>query len=1186
MPLNDYLELPFLIHISLVFVLVILSMVITLTILRRKKGVRAERVDRLLKKHKDLFKRLSAHEADLSDDTIKRLKNIGNDKDIEIILEKAADLKEHPLSHFRTLLDAVGVTDRYLDILKNSNSWKQRAFAAEKLGHIGSVRSVPHLLSVVRDTRDEDEDVRATALRALGRIRDKRAIPFLIEALGYPETWLPPRIGEILVSIGEESIEHLIKGLKDYKSATSRGWAAEILGWLEAKSAVPQLLDALFDVSPEVRAKAAGALGKIGDDRAVNKLTELLISDPVPFVRVRIANALGEIGHPAVIDYLINVLKDPEWWVRVRAVEALEQLGDKAVSGLLIALEEDDVEVRRRAAMALERIGYVEKILDEYGKDEYKPELKHVLFLVARAGVIESMTARLTTSQVHLVKNIVRIFGEAGTKEASGPLLELLALTTDWTLKARIIEALGKVDAQEAIPPLINYIKDNEYWVRKSSVDALGILNAQDHVDDIARILDDPNPIARESSLIALSGLKIASHQEKIEKLFLDPSSKVRGTALMTLRELGFTAEREKVIVLLKDTSEEVRIEGIRYFAERRDPKVFNDIIRLLSHGSEAVRQEVVRSLRKINPKSFNSIMHLFNINKLSHGSIAAIIEVAAVVRDKDAHHFLVYMTKCSDALLREKALNAVISFGLEGNEKLFEKGFFDPSEAVRIAALTSVASDAGQKLIEKARALSKDPVDTVRMAFVLAVGALQYATYKALVIDMLNDPSRRVAAGSVISMAALDNSTVVEFFKEREKILQLKKEISLIREELRFKPVVDLIRSRAHKMNNLELSFLLTNNEREYAGDLIKLLNKSVDPDQRVKILEILKFVNISEFFTLILRVMKQDPSVHVRLKAMDVVTSVNRTEEIISILSSMMFDLALEVRCGAAGLLAQYKHPKTLEALFHVLDTSDRQFRETVTTSLSKLLSEETPRLDELVKNVPSTTTRKLGMAWLMGKARKRGALKYLVKLLDDGDSDVRASALGAIGKFRRKQLLSGDDKYLFDTFMDRLGKCIYDPNERVRAAAVNAIVAIGGERAFTIVQSALGDVDEYVRKRAAVGIAKINTKKSLAVLNKKAAQIPHTHSYVRGISYAAGLLYDKAVKHDKIAKSIVDELCPEEKMYYHFKSSSDKSIRLHAFHVLALTSSDRLDDVKQLALKDPLPEVREKARSYLAG
>ncbi len=171
----------------------------------------------------------------------------------------------------RDLYDSTNLTDHYIRLLEKSNSWKKRAFSCEKLGRIGSVKAVPSLLSTVRDVENEDEDVRSSALRALGRIRDPRAIPFLVEALGSPETWLPPRIAEILVMIGKETIEPLIRELSHFESEGRWAWAAEILGTLEAESAAEALMASLMDASPEVRAKVAGALGKIKDVMAIAK---------------------------------------------------------------------------------------------------------------------------------------------------------------------------------------------------------------------------------------------------------------------------------------------------------------------------------------------------------------------------------------------------------------------------------------------------------------------------------------------------------------------------------------------------------------------------------------------------------------------------------------------------------------------------------------------------------------------------------------------------------------------------------------------------------------------------------------------------------------------------------------------------------------------------------------------------
>lgn len=1163
----------FLIIISFVIFFITIMSFLVVIFLRRIGIKKSFKVDKLTRKHKDVLNLLSGENITSSDEIIKRLNTIGDDILIEVLLEKAETIFKKPASHFIHFYDATGITGRYLDILKNSKSWKKRAFAAKKLGQIGSAKSVPLLLSVIRDIKDEDEGVRGTALRALGRIRDKRAIPFLIEALGYPETWLPPRIGEILLSIGEESVDYLIKELKNYQSENRRQWAAEILGYLKAKTATMQLIGALFDISPEVRAKAAGALGQMQDDRAVVKLTELLISDPVPFVRVRVSKALGSIGHPAVIDYLINILKDPEWWVRVRAVESLEQLGEKAVPGLLIALEDDDPEVRKRSAMALDRIGYVEKIIKEYGKGAYKADLRKILFLVARAGVIQSISEALVTSEGDLKKRMVRLLGEAETKEASGPLLELLTHTSEWKLKSRIIESLARIGAKEAIPYLIENLKDNEHWLRRSTVEALGILNATDYADEIVKILEDPNPLARESALKALSGLKITEHSRKIENLLLDPSSKVRSVALQVMRELDLSIDKGKIEKILTDTSEDVRIETVRYFSENIDSSVFSNIIRFLPKGSAGLRKDIVEYVKKVKPAKFQTIINFFNMKNISKEVLASLMEIASVIQDEDSYQFVFSYTESSDEFFREKAFYELVKFGFEENEAIFEKALFDPSKEVRINVLGGIGYNSGKNLLEKAKELSGDPNENVRLALVLAFGASGFSEFRPLIIEMLDDPALKVVAGAFISLALYDDPLVLKRFYAKGNIKEIKEEITNITQDLRFSSIVETIRSRAQKLSILEVDLLLAKDEKGFASDLIKKLKEALDPEIRIKAIDLLKIIATGEFFTSILGVMKKDPSAEVRIRAMETVTSIGREDEVTSALSSMLVDPAPRVRIKAAQLIGKYKNPGALGALLHTMDTSDKQFREAVTSSLSELLRGEPEKISELVKSVPETKTRKLGMAWLMGKTRKRGALTFLVDLLTDNDADVRSSAIGALGKFKNKQLLG--------TFE----KLIYDTNERVRAATVNAISVIDDNRTFEILKTALEDVDQYVRKRAAIGLARIDSKKAVDILKEKSTKFLEMDLYIKGILFASGHTYDKTVYEDEDSKSIVEELCPEKEMFNNFRASSDKNIRLHAFRVLNLFKREDIPDLLAIARKDPSPEIREEAEKHVS-
>ena len=147
-----------------------------------------------------------------------------------------------------------------------------------------------------------------------------------------------------------------------------------MLGEVRAQRAFPSLVRSLADPEDEVRGKAATALGRLGDRRAVGYLLEHLLTDPAPFVRARIASALGQFGGPEVIDRLVRALGDPAWWVRMRSVEALEQIGPVAEGPLLVALDDADPEIRVRAAVALERLGVPDNLVRMIESGERVPE--------------------------------------------------------------------------------------------------------------------------------------------------------------------------------------------------------------------------------------------------------------------------------------------------------------------------------------------------------------------------------------------------------------------------------------------------------------------------------------------------------------------------------------------------------------------------------------------------------------------------------------------------------------------------------------------------------------------------------------------------------------------------------------------------------------------------------------------
>jgi PKD repeat protein len=117
------------------------------------------------------------------------------------------------------------------------------------------------------------------------------------------------------------------------------------------------LVSASKDEVYSVRLNALDALKELDEERAVEPITSVLLSDEETTIRIHAAEALGQIGGEAVVEPLIEALGDENSLVRANVAEALGKVGDERAVGPLTDLLNDDSEsVRRNAEEALERI--------------------------------------------------------------------------------------------------------------------------------------------------------------------------------------------------------------------------------------------------------------------------------------------------------------------------------------------------------------------------------------------------------------------------------------------------------------------------------------------------------------------------------------------------------------------------------------------------------------------------------------------------------------------------------------------------------------------------------------------------------------------------------------------------------------------------------------------------------------
>jgi HEAT repeat protein len=119
-----------------------------------------------------------------------------------------------------------------------------------------------------------------------------------------------------------EAMERLEEGEPEAKCT-----AAYYLGENGDAGCVPALIEALSDPDSHVRRVAAQALGKLGDERAVEPLAELVRDGTQPtHVRCAAVSALGRLNGPKATPVLVRTAQEEQGWLRHSAELALARM--------------------------------------------------------------------------------------------------------------------------------------------------------------------------------------------------------------------------------------------------------------------------------------------------------------------------------------------------------------------------------------------------------------------------------------------------------------------------------------------------------------------------------------------------------------------------------------------------------------------------------------------------------------------------------------------------------------------------------------------------------------------------------------------------------------------------------------------------------------------------------------------
>lgn len=506
--------------------------------------------------------------------------------------------------------------------LKNlkSSSKEVRQQGLTPLYTIREVRSVEPLIEAIQ--KEQDDVLRRYMVEALGVQHDKRSISLFL-TLVTSDSNLVVRYAsvEALAKLGGSVvIDQLMSILQTEPNDELRWYIAYTLGNLQDKRAFSCLLETFSnDESLFVRCAAAKALGKLGENAAVEPLLAIVLQVEAYEVDkahrdllAAAAEGLAELRDPRAVEPLLTTLACKDIETRISIIRSLGSFkNDRVVTHLLTLLETEDANLHAAACDALGEIGDPRAIepLIRMLKSQYN--VIHVSAIRALRAVgdvcaVMPLIAHLQSEkEPYTRREVVDVLDFLEDTRAVEPLAAcLLDHDEDGVVKEAIAITLANFCDPRAVPTLIEALLtcngEDHHHLRVGYIHALGKIGDTRAIGPVSDFLDDPDVHVRTAVCEAFnwSGDKkvlypeIAALKDDFDCYVYKPRSlQVRQHIANSLDEMTSQRLGDVLIKALTDESQFVRLQAVIALGNLCDKRAIEPVAALLA---EADRESYV----------------------------------------------------------------------------------------------------------------------------------------------------------------------------------------------------------------------------------------------------------------------------------------------------------------------------------------------------------------------------------------------------------------------------------------------------------------------------------------------------------------------------------------------------------------------------------------------------------------
>jgi HEAT repeat protein len=462
-----------------------------------------------------------------------------------------------------------------------------------------------------QDTKGEEQEILVIE-QSLSSTLDT-----LVQQLEDEDVMLRVQAQDALVRMGKSAVPTMIK-LLEGQSLELREAAADVLLEMgpEAEEAIPTLIDAIYDKDETMRRAAAFALVGIGRASAIPTLVKALKNNKVG-VRITGAEALNVMGAEAqVASQALHVaLHDENYKVRIYAAATILSFDPSHEEAFLVisrALQLNDANVRAFSAMAISSAEVrshalapplLECARDDNGTVRY--------FALEALGVIGNDSPETVEFLIEGIKNEDIGIGEktsmAGALVNIGkpvvPLVIKLLDNPNDDVRSLALRVLGNIgpEADEAIPFLLNKIKDRDKMIALAAGQALAHIGGKDVVLALTALLEDSEDYVRyyAANTLGYMGPDASEALPSLLKCLEDEEARVRASAAIAIGS--------------------IEIYDARIIKELEERKINDENANVRHWAGEAIRWLNVAKKRErgvVHLMSFSGLKESYNLNQ------------------------------------------------------------------------------------------------------------------------------------------------------------------------------------------------------------------------------------------------------------------------------------------------------------------------------------------------------------------------------------------------------------------------------------------------------------------------------------------------------------------------------------------------------------------------------------------